>query len=187
MAMPRAAEFHTAEMVRALIDESRPSPRYETVYGELLVTPAPNPRHQLVLGRLFLALSAYCAREALGHVFMSPADISWQRPDVLVQPDLFVVPVEEARSMSWRRISRLLLAVEILSPSSVRADRFTKRRLYQEMGTPAYWLVDADAGQVEVWTPDAVIPRVERDQVEWSPAGASEPLAVSIAELVAPI
>ena len=41
-----------------------------------------------------------------------------------------------------------MLAVEVLSPSSVRADRFTKRRLYQAQQVPLYWVVDADAGSV---------------------------------------
>jgi Uma2 family endonuclease len=43
----------------------------------------------------------------------------------------------------------LLLAVEILSPSSVRADRFTKRRLYQE-GVSLYWVIDAHAAMAEI-------------------------------------
>ena len=48
--------YHTAEMVRALIDETRHWPRYETVYGELLVTPAPRLWHQEVVARLLVAL-----------------------------------------------------------------------------------------------------------------------------------
>ena len=42
MAMPALLEFHTADMVRAL-NEAEPQhwPRYETVHGELLVSPAP--------------------------------------------------------------------------------------------------------------------------------------------------
>ena len=35
--------FYTAEMVRALPDDGK---RYETVHGELLVSPAPRPLHQ---------------------------------------------------------------------------------------------------------------------------------------------
>jgi hypothetical protein len=35
------AQPWTAHRVRALIDESRPWPRYELIDGELLVTPAP--------------------------------------------------------------------------------------------------------------------------------------------------
>jgi hypothetical protein len=31
-------------------------------------------------------------------------------------------------------------------------DRFTKRRRYQEVRVPLYWIVDGEARQVEVWT-----------------------------------
>lgn len=193
MAMPSAQppdlpEFHTADMVRALINETRPSPRYETVYGELLVTPAPAPPHQLVVGRLFRLLASYVEMAASHlHLIASPADVSWGRSDVLVQPDLFVVPIEEARAMRWDAITRLHLAIEVVSPSSRRADRYTKRRLYQDMGTPAYWLIDVEAGAVEVWTPEAQLPRVVRECVTWQPDGADDSFTLDVAELVQPL
>jgi Uma2 family endonuclease len=82
--------------------------------------------------------------------FTAPADISWGR-DVLLQPDVFVVPVEQARALDWKAIRDLLLVAEVLSPSTPRPDRFTKRRRYQEARVPLYWIVDGDARQVEVW------------------------------------
>jgi Uma2 family endonuclease len=100
-----------------------------------------------------------------------------------VQPDVFVVPVSEARTLDWARVKTLLLAVEVLSPSTARADRFTKRRLYQEVGILTSWIVDPDARCIEVWTPDATFPAVERERVTWLPEGASEPLAVELGEL----
>jgi Uma2 family endonuclease len=175
--------YYTAEMVRALPDDDQ---RYETVHGELLVTPAPRMWHQLVLARLFPALDAYLRSNPIGHVLWSPADISWS-PDTLVQPDLFVVPTEELRTLDWSRMQRLLLVIEVLSPTTTRADRFTKRRLYQEVGIPAYWVIDPDQHAVEVWTPDAALPTVEREQVQWLPAGAAEPFVLSLPELFRPV
>mgnify|MGYP002336251098 CR=1 FL=1 len=175
--------YHTADMVRALTDETRHWPRYETVHGELLVTPAPRPWHQTVTLRLAAALVAYTAREPGGEVFTSPADISWG-PDTLVQPDVFVVPIEEARTLAWPTIRTLLLAVEVLSPSSVRADRFTKRRRYQEAGVPCYWIVDPDTRVIEVWTPADVRPRLEQVRAIWAPPGATEALEVDVEELL---
>src|SRR6266487_2390651 len=115
-------------MVRARPDDGN---RYEVVLGELLVSPTPRLWHQELIGRLYAPLRVYLTSELLGLVLTSPADISWG-VDVLVQPDVFVVPLEEARLQEWSQIRHLLLAVEIVSPSSARADRFTKRRLYQE-------------------------------------------------------
>jgi Uma2 family endonuclease len=180
MAIPT---YYTADMVRALPDDGN---RYEVVHGELLVTPAPRAWHQEICGRLSHWLRSYLDRFAVGHVFASPADISWS-PDVLVQPDLFVTTVDQARTLDWSQVRDLLLAIEVLSPTSSRADRFTKRRLYQEQGIPVYWLVNGDERCVEVWTPDARVPMIEREQVEWHPAGATEPFRVMLSELFRPI
>jgi Uma2 family endonuclease len=188
---PRRAEImamvaplhYTAEMVRHLIRVDRPWPRYEAIHGELLVTPAPRMFHQEIAARLLVELRAYCGRERAGVPFMSPADISWGLPDTLVQPDVFVVPRREARSLDWAAVHHLLLAVEVLSPSSAHADRFTKRRLYQEQGTPLYWLIDADAGRVEVWTPADTVPYMEHERLTWHPEGASAPFTFPLGEL----
>jgi Uma2 family endonuclease len=104
-----------------------------------------------------------------------------------VQPDVFVADLTEARTLDWSRVQHLLLAAEVLSPSSARADRFTKRRLYQEVGVPAYWVVDVDARGIELWTPDDTFPRVERERVTWRPEGASEAFALELTELFRPI
>ncbi|MGH9661853.1 MAG: Uma2 family endonuclease, partial [Bryobacteraceae bacterium] len=174
--------YYTAEMVRALPEDGN---RYETVQGELLVTPAPRADHQYVIRRLLILLDAYLCRYPVGEVFMSSADISWA-PDVLVQPDLFVVDVDEARTLDWKRMRTLLLIVEVLSPSTGRGDRFTKRRAYQEHGVSPYWIVDIDARAAEVWTPHATAP-VPADRLVWHPVGAPEPLIVPLTEILPPI
>jgi len=176
MAVPT---YWTAELVRQLPDDGK---RYEVVYGELLVTPAPRFDHQLLVGRLFAALNSYLARERVGLALTSPADISWGR-DVLVQPDVFVVPLEEARTREWSRIRSLVLVAEVLSPGTARADRFTKRRRYQEAGVPLYWIVDGDAGRVEVWTSGAEQPVIERQRLVWHPTGAARAFELEMGEL----
>ncbi len=175
--------YYTAEMVRALPDDGH---RYELVYGELLVTPAPKAPHQVVVRRLLVALDGYLKKHHVGEAFCSPADISWSS-DTLVQPDVFVADLDEARTLDWSQMKRLLLAVEVLSPKTARYDRFTKRRLYQDVGVPVYWIVDPDQKLVEVWTPGDVQPSTIRDRLVWSPDGAQEPLTVELAELSEPI
>ena len=178
-----APRYFTADMVRAIPDDGK---RYETVYGELLVSPSPRPLHQRVLARLQLAVGVYLQTHPAGLMLASPADISWA-PDVLVQPDLFVVDRDQARALDWSRMQRLLLAVEILSPSSVRADRFVKRAAYQRYGVETYWLVDADEQLVEVWTPGAVFPVAIDAELRWHPAGASADFVLRLNELFAPV
>ncbi len=178
-----APVYYTVDMVRALPDDGN---RYEVVHGELLVTPAPRPWHEVLVFRLHRALSEYLQYEPVGHAFGSRADLSWGRY-VGVEPDVFVVPLEEARTLEWSKMQHLLLVAEVLSPSSARADRFTKRRLYQERWIPTYWVVDGDERLVEVWTPNVELPVVEREQLLWQPAGAGESLTVELRELFAPI
>ena len=178
-----APVYFTADMVRTLPNDGS---RYETVHGELLVTPAPTLWHQEVVDRVRAAVRSYLATQSVGHLFSAPADISWS-DDTLVQPDLFVADLAEARTLDWANVKTLLLVVEILSPSTARYDRFTKRRLYQEVNVPAYWIVDPEACTVEVWIPEAELPQVERDRVEWSPKGATESFELELAELFKPI
>jgi Uma2 family endonuclease len=178
-----APVYYTADLVRALPDDGN---RYETVHGELLVTPAPRLWHQELVGRLLVILNSYLEAHPVGHVLMSPADISWS-DDTLVQPDVFVMDREEARSMDWARVKTLLMVVEVLSPSTARYDRFTKRRLYQDVRIPTYWIVDAEAGQVEVWSPDDNLPSIERTRVVWTPPDAGQPLTIDLNRLFRPI
>jgi Uma2 family endonuclease len=178
-----APAYYTADMVRALPDDGN---RYEVVNGELLVSPSPTLTHQELAGRLYRALVDYLETEPIGHALFSPADISWG-PDTLVQPDVFVAPLDLVRTGDWSRIRTLLLVIEILSPSTARYDRFTKRRLYLAQGVPAYWIVNGGDRNVEVWSPDAVFPRVETEQLVWHPAGATQPLTIPLADLFRPI
>lgn len=176
--MPIAPEFFTADMVRAMPDDGN---RYEVVWGELLVTPAPVRRHQRVVGHLHAALYAYCARTNVGEALMSPADISWD-VDSLVQPDIFVVAPEHAHH-EWKDIRHLRLVVEVLSPSTARQDRFQKRKLYQANGVEVLWLVDPDRRLVETWTPKQMLPVVETKRLTWRPPEAPEELHVELKDL----
>jgi Uma2 family endonuclease len=179
-----APAYYTADMVRAIPDDGN---IYEVVYGELLVTPAPRLWHEEVAGRLYETVRAYLRRHPVGLAIGSRSDLSWGLRDVLVSPDLFVVPLEEARGLDWLTLRTVLLAAEVLSPSSIRADHFTKRRLYQERGVPLYWVIDPEERFAEIWRPEDDLPRIERRALTWAPAGASEPFTLELAELFRPI
>ena len=178
-----APTYHTADMVRAMPDDGN---RYETVHGELLVTPSPRLWHQRIVTRLLVELDRYVEKHHLGVVLSSPADISWSE-DTLVQPDVFVADLEQARTLDWREVKKLLLVIEVLSPSTARYDRFTKRRLYQEVEIPNYWIVDPDRRFVELWTPSKELPDVESREVTWHPEGAGAAFTLNLEELFRPI
>ena len=134
-----AIESHrwSAAEVRALPDE--PGKQYEVIDGELFVSPGPAFSHQSVAVELTLLLRDYVRRDAIGYVLNGPGEIE-PDPFTLVQPDIFVVPAVNGKlPVDWEAASRLLLVVEIISPSSGRTDRVRKRRLYQRMGVE-YWI-----------------------------------------------
>ena len=179
MGMAQAARRYTVEEVLAFPSDGN---RYELVHGELLVTPAPRLRHQDVVGELYFRLRTYLENRDEVRVFFSPADITWA-DDVLVQPDVFVVPASETAAQDWSSIQTLLLAVEVVSPSSARYDRIVKRQLYQEQGVATYWIVDPDAAVVEVWRPDDQRPEIVTDLLRWRVAPDAQELNIDLAEI----
>jgi Uma2 family endonuclease len=182
--IPEARPYTVAEVLAFPADGNR----YEVVDGELLVNPSPRLRHQWMVTHLMVALGDYL--ESFGQLhrlFAAPADITWGlHPDEaedLVQPDVFVVG--DRAYGEWVDVEKLRLAVEVVSPSSTRADRVVKRRTYQRHGVDTYWVVDADAELVEVWHPEDDRPAIVTDVLTWRWDDQSPELKISLAELFA--
>ena len=178
--MGMASPLHySAEEVIAFPYDGR---RYEVVHGELLVTPSPRLRHELIVARFIQAISNYLDQEPVGTVLGSRGDIVFGT-HTKVEPDVFVVPREEMAALDWKQVRHLLLIAEVLSPSSRRFDRFTKRVEFQRQGIPLYWVVDGEQEQVEEWSPSAEVPVVRRDRLVWHPVGALVPFELELAWL----
>ncbi|MCR4340697.1 MAG: Uma2 family endonuclease, partial [Gemmatimonadaceae bacterium] len=136
--------------MRELIAESpRKTPRYEVVDGELLVTPSPAPPHQLAVGHILFELALYLREQPVAEVLTSPSDVEVE-PEQVTQPDIFILSNPELD-----RIVRdgfpayeLVVAIEVISPSSARYDRVTKRALYHRR-VAEYWIVAVDARVIE--------------------------------------
>jgi Uma2 family endonuclease len=164
-------------MVRALPDDGS---RYEVIDGELFVTPAPSWTHQRAVRELLLLLVPYLGAHQLGDAIAAPADVVFG-PRNMVEPDLFVVPlVAGALPRAWEEVGRLLLTVEVLSPSTRLADRGDKRVLYQRKGVPEYWIVDVDNRRVERWRPEDSAPEILTETLEWQPDRFTESLTVDL-------
>ncbi|MBK8649530.1 MAG: Uma2 family endonuclease [Gemmatimonadetes bacterium] len=83
---------------------------------------------------------------------MESAKRSWPRPTSSSRsadsssPTSVVPRAPDApRPRSFADAKRLLLAIEVLSPSTARRDRGVKRRIYMDEQVDEYWIVDADA------------------------------------------
>ena len=179
MAMPAPSTEWTVEMVHALPDDGN---RYEVIDGELFVTPAPSPAHQRAVRELLLLISPYVTAHGVGEALMAPADVIYG-PRKMVQPDLFVMPlVNGAPPRTWMEVGHLILAVEVLSPSTRRADHGKKRDLYQDKGVPEYWVVDLDDRLIERWRPNEASPETLTDRLEWKPDRLVESLDIDLPE-----
>ncbi len=159
MVMRSSARRWTREEIMALPDDGR---RYELIDGELVVTPAPGAPHQSVLVALVRRLLPYLSDSRSGTLLWSPADLSFEANEIL-QPDLFVLPrPSEGVVRDWRQVTSLLVAIEVLSPSTARHDRGLKQ---------------------ERWRPDDTRPDVLDETLAWSPAPGVPPLLVNLPEL----
>lgn len=59
-----------------------------------------------------------------------------------------------------------------------------KRRLYQERRVATYWIVDIDAGFVEVWHPEDAEPRIVTGALRWRAAPAGRELTIEVGALL---
>jgi Uma2 family endonuclease len=184
MAMPAIdARRWTAREVRDLIDKTElVTPRYELVDGELLVTPSPHFVHQRAVTEILFLLGDYLRSHPVGFAVTSPSDIELE-PEFISQPDGYVVPIDEAlrlREGGKKPVHKVMLAIEVISPSSGRYDRVTKRLKYQRH-VPEYWIIDIDARIIERWTPTDTRPEILTSTLTWTPAAGVEPFVLDIA------
>jgi Uma2 family endonuclease len=141
--MPAVHRHRTVDDVRALRREDSAWPRYELMDGELLVTPAPSPLHQRLAFANCHVIQEWLDRHPVGVAYLSPADLQLH-PGTVTQPDVFVIPAEttpRGDRLEWSDISRLLLAIEVLSPTFQRTDRVGQRDFYLESGVAEDWIV----------------------------------------------
>ena len=167
-------EFYAAR------DAAPAGERWELVDGDVLVTPSPHWLHQRIVGRLYIMLDAYVRPRGFGEVFASPLDVKLQ-PGLVLQPDVLVVPSGELRRRS-DTVKRLLLAAEVVSPSSARYDRVTKRPHYQRNRVSEYWIVDDMSQTIERWTPNDDRSELLAEQLAWDPLGTSESFVLDIVQ-----
>ena len=180
MGMTAATKLWTREEVLALQDAARPGVRYELIDGELLVSPSPTSPHQLVVDAFMFRLYGYCRQHGIGRAVTSPADLSLDGSSIM-QPDVFVVPAgTRFRWEGWDTVTRLLLAVNVLSPSTARGDRTVKREFFQRHRVPEYWIVDPYARLVERWRPDDERPEILVGALEWQPRADIASLVIDL-------
>lgn len=114
--------------------------RYEIIDGSLYVSPGPSRPHQVAASRL-LRLLVDAAPDDVEVV--ETVDVEMDRS--VFEPDVVVLPADLAhRTGGPLKPAEVLLAVEVVSPSSRRMDRLLKPAVLADAGVPAYWRVELE-------------------------------------------
>ena len=133
--MPREEYEWTVDDLDQLPDDGL---RYELLDGILLVSPTPSRTHQRAGFELAHLLRLVCP----AGVEVAVAPLGWQ-PDnhTALEPDVMVLA---NRDLTRSVANSMILAVEVLSPSSRRKDAIYKRSKYEDEGVASYWIVDPE-------------------------------------------
>jgi len=124
--------------------------RYEIIDGNLLMAPAPDTWHQDWLSQIHLFLTPFVKRRKLGRTFISPVDVVLDSENT-VQPDFVFIATPNLSIIQRRAIFGTPdLLVELISPSSVRRDRYDKKDLYARFGVKEYWIGDPANKSLEI-------------------------------------
>jgi len=126
--------------------------RYEVINGNLLMAPVPDTWHQDWLSDLHILIKFFVKKNQLGRTFIAPVDVVLDATNI-VQPDLVFVAAANLGILKRRAIFGTPdLLVELVSPSSVRRDRYDKKDLYARFGVKEYWIGDSANRSLEILT-----------------------------------
>ncbi|MFZ3472098.1 Uma2 family endonuclease [Streptomyces sp. 4.24] len=131
-------------------EDAFPGHRTELVGGAILATPL-RPTDNATVWALWTALEAQLSDE---WGFLSDVAVPFDGDNEFC-PDLAVVPAAEAdKNLSAYPPDLIELAIEVVSPSSVRNDYEVKDRAYARRGIPHYLIFDPYKAQcTTLWNP----------------------------------
>jgi Uma2 family endonuclease len=140
----RRSEYDRLVESGAFVDE-----RIELLHGCLVTMSPQGDDHATIADEIVRALYLQLGRlgtietySIRSHSPYAASEYSEPEPDIAVVPRLHPGDPHPARAY---------LLVEV-ADSSLRKDRRIKTAIYAEAGVPEYWIVDVNAGEVEVYT-----------------------------------
>jgi len=118
--------------------------------GVLIMPPHPTDTHQRIVGALYRHIHAFVETHNLGTVRFAPLPVRLWLGKIR-EPDILFVSHAHPERVGEQAYGPPNLVVEVLSAGTQRADRGEKFLEYARAGVDEYWLVDPDAGTIEVF------------------------------------
>lgn len=148
MDFARNIDTYTIEYIYALPDGERA----ELIDGQIYYMAPPNTRHQRMLNYINTEINMYIRKNngecevfpAPFAVFLNDDDMNYVEPDISVICDKNKISDKGCQGApDW--------VIEIISPSSMAMDYFTKLFQYQKSGVREYWIVDPIKQRITVY------------------------------------
>lgn len=132
--------------------ERWPDPiRFEILEGVLYAAAVPFAPHPDIVTNLLLLLGPWVRARKLGKVYAPQTGLYYSETNYL-DPDLvFLRPGQ--RPGVGARVTTATLAVEVVSPSNLRAPREEREELFRTLGVEELWYVDYHSRSLEIRRP----------------------------------
>ena len=138
--MTEIKELHRMTLQEFLNEPQQEGYRYELIDGIKMMSPRPAGAHQMISGNLFAELRSILRGKGCGPLL----EMDLVLKDNNLIPDLMVVCDDVNLNELKRQEKPPLIAIEIVSPSTVSIDYFTKRLKYEHLGVQEYWIISPD-------------------------------------------
>lgn len=132
----------------------------EIIYGDLYMMSSPTSAHQTASMEFSVQIHNFLSDKPC-RIFAAPFDVRLfendkddiNNIDTVVVPDISVICDKNKIDDNGCKGAPDFI-IEILSPSTIRRDRFIKLNLYQRAKVREYWIADPVNGSVEVYLPN---------------------------------
>jgi Uma2 family endonuclease len=137
--------------------------RTEFVDGEVIEMAEPSLGHIKIVKLLGTAIDTHIEQHRPDLACFSGPGVAYPRPgqsDGARDPDLVIATNEQWEELDQQtkaiflRGNPPLLAIEVVSPGTVKIDTHDKRADYADAKVPEYWVVNPVDGYVSVWVLD---------------------------------
>ena len=135
-----------------LVDMPDDGQRYESIDGELIVTPAPTIKHQRVQRSLIRILGAFAYETGRAELVLPPFDVVLGHYNI-VKPDLLLNESDPGHILGDQAKFEGPpdLVVEVSAPISLWIELVRKSALYARCGVPEYWIADPERRRMVIY------------------------------------